>query len=266
LRLVAAHGLQPNFSCRWCRRRQKIREAILTQTRGLGAPEARVCYQHAEPMFHSLHRPELLYSGLMSQWVFSLVTDTAMQQAWRRMAVSALEAAGTQFERSQVCPDFFSGILKQIEASHFLAVKSIDSIRELEGTARKVYNQSVYAYDPSSDEAQKFINLCGAVQADLLPVQNPQRVPEPYVISDHDYSRFNKRIISFEGILIGQKVLNGTGKLEIQRQATRGRADIVINEWFGTYGSTRYIHLGEKPFRRIVDRGNELFLEGKLCR
>ena len=47
----------------------------LTQTRGLGAPEARVCYQHAEPMFHSLHRPELLYSGLMSQWVFSLVTD-----------------------------------------------------------------------------------------------------------------------------------------------------------------------------------------------
>ena len=47
----------------------------LTQTRGLGAPEARVCYQHAEPMFDSLHRPELLYSGLMSQWVFSLVTD-----------------------------------------------------------------------------------------------------------------------------------------------------------------------------------------------
>jgi serine/threonine protein kinase/predicted ATPase len=47
----------------------------LTHTRGLGAPEARVCYEHAEPMFHSLHRPELLYSGLMSQWVFSLVTN-----------------------------------------------------------------------------------------------------------------------------------------------------------------------------------------------
>jgi len=47
----------------------------LTHTRGLGAPEARVCYEHAEPMFHSLHRPKLLYSGLMSQWVFSLVTD-----------------------------------------------------------------------------------------------------------------------------------------------------------------------------------------------
>jgi predicted ATPase len=47
----------------------------LTQTRGLGAPEARVCYEHAEPLCHSLDRPLLLYAGLMSQWVFSLVTD-----------------------------------------------------------------------------------------------------------------------------------------------------------------------------------------------
>ena len=47
----------------------------LTLTRGLGAPEARICYEHAEPLCHSLDRPLLLYSGLMSQWLFSLVTD-----------------------------------------------------------------------------------------------------------------------------------------------------------------------------------------------
>jgi predicted ATPase len=47
----------------------------LTLTRGLGASEARVCYERAEPLCHSLNRPELLYSGLMNQWVFSLVTD-----------------------------------------------------------------------------------------------------------------------------------------------------------------------------------------------
>ena len=47
----------------------------LTLTRGLGAPEARVCYEHAEPLCHSLNRPDLLYSGLMNQWVFSLATD-----------------------------------------------------------------------------------------------------------------------------------------------------------------------------------------------
>ena len=33
----------------------------LTLTRGLGAPEARICYEHAEPLCHSLNRPLLLY-------------------------------------------------------------------------------------------------------------------------------------------------------------------------------------------------------------
>ncbi|MBV8279527.1 MAG: hypothetical protein JO170_30275, partial [Verrucomicrobia bacterium] len=46
----------------------------LTLTRGLGAPEARICYERAETLCHSLNRPVLLYSGLMSQWVFSLAT------------------------------------------------------------------------------------------------------------------------------------------------------------------------------------------------
>jgi hypothetical protein len=47
----------------------------LTLTRGLGAPEARICYEHAEPLCHSLNRPLVLYSALMGQWVCSLVTD-----------------------------------------------------------------------------------------------------------------------------------------------------------------------------------------------
>jgi adenylate cyclase len=58
----------------------------LTLTRGLGAPEARICYECAEPLCHSLDRPLLLYSGLMGRWVYSLVTDkltTTMQIAER---------------------------------------------------------------------------------------------------------------------------------------------------------------------------------------
>jgi serine/threonine protein kinase/predicted ATPase len=47
----------------------------LMLTRGLGAPEARICYEHAEPLCHFLNRPLLLYSGLMNRWVFSLVTE-----------------------------------------------------------------------------------------------------------------------------------------------------------------------------------------------
>jgi predicted ATPase len=47
----------------------------LTATRGLGATEARMCYERAESLCQSLNRPELLYSALMGQWHYSLVTD-----------------------------------------------------------------------------------------------------------------------------------------------------------------------------------------------
>jgi hypothetical protein len=39
---------------------------LLTATRGLGAPEARICYERAEPLCHSLNRPLLLYVALMA--------------------------------------------------------------------------------------------------------------------------------------------------------------------------------------------------------
>jgi predicted ATPase len=65
----------------------------LALTRGLGAPEARICYEHAEPLCHSLNRPLLLYSGMMGQWVFSLVTDklSATMQIAKRVYALAQE-------------------------------------------------------------------------------------------------------------------------------------------------------------------------------
>jgi tetratricopeptide (TPR) repeat protein len=47
----------------------------LTATRGLGAPEAQICYERAQPLCHSLNRPLLLYVALMGQWRYSLMTD-----------------------------------------------------------------------------------------------------------------------------------------------------------------------------------------------
>jgi serine/threonine protein kinase/tetratricopeptide (TPR) repeat protein len=58
----------------------------LTATRGMGAPEARICYERAEPLCHSLVRPLLLYVALIGQWRDTLVTDklsAAMQIAER---------------------------------------------------------------------------------------------------------------------------------------------------------------------------------------
>jgi predicted ATPase len=47
----------------------------LTAIRGMGAPEARVCYERAEALCQSLQRPLALYWALIGQWLFSLVTD-----------------------------------------------------------------------------------------------------------------------------------------------------------------------------------------------
>ena len=59
----------------------------LTAMRGFGAPEARICYERVESLCYSLNRPLLLYSALMGQWLFSLVTGklTATMQIAKRV-------------------------------------------------------------------------------------------------------------------------------------------------------------------------------------
>jgi serine/threonine protein kinase len=47
----------------------------LMATRGLAAPEARVCYERAEPLCHSLDHPRLLFMALLGQWRYTLMTD-----------------------------------------------------------------------------------------------------------------------------------------------------------------------------------------------
>jgi tetratricopeptide (TPR) repeat protein len=58
----------------------------LTATRGFAVPEARICYERAESLSHSLNRPLLLYSALIGQWRHCLNAEklsTAMQIAER---------------------------------------------------------------------------------------------------------------------------------------------------------------------------------------
>jgi tetratricopeptide (TPR) repeat protein len=58
----------------------------LTATRGMGAPEARICYECAEPLCHSLNQPRLLSMALSGQFRYTLMTDkvsAAMQIAER---------------------------------------------------------------------------------------------------------------------------------------------------------------------------------------
>ena len=65
----------------------------LSVTRGLGAPEAGICYERAESLCHSLNRPHLLYSALMGRFRYSLITDklTATMQIAERIYSLAQE-------------------------------------------------------------------------------------------------------------------------------------------------------------------------------
>ena len=66
---------------------------LLTFTRGYAAPEARLCYERAEPLCEALNRPALLYLALLGRRVHSLVTDrlTATMQIAQRLYTLALE-------------------------------------------------------------------------------------------------------------------------------------------------------------------------------
>src|SRR5262249_17520368 len=65
----------------------------LTATRGLGSPQARICYESAEPLSRSLNRPVLLYVALIGQWRYSFITDklTATMQIAERLYSLAKE-------------------------------------------------------------------------------------------------------------------------------------------------------------------------------
>ena len=65
----------------------------LTATRGLGAPEARTCYERAEPLCRSLDRPLLLYVAVTGRWRYTLMTDklTATMQVAERVYSLAQE-------------------------------------------------------------------------------------------------------------------------------------------------------------------------------
>ena len=63
----------------------------LTATRGHSTSEVRVCYEAAEPLCHSLDRPMVLFSALIGQWRYSLLTATltaTMQIAGRAYSLA----------------------------------------------------------------------------------------------------------------------------------------------------------------------------------
>jgi tetratricopeptide (TPR) repeat protein len=65
----------------------------LTVTRGMAGPEARMCYERAEPLCHSLNEPRLLFCALSGHCRYTLFTDkmSAAVQIAERMYSLAQE-------------------------------------------------------------------------------------------------------------------------------------------------------------------------------
>ncbi|MBV8969701.1 MAG: protein kinase, partial [Verrucomicrobia bacterium] len=73
--------------------------SYLMAIRGLGAPGARICYERAESLCHSLDRPGLLHLTLIGQWRHTLMTDklsAAMQVAERAYSLAQKQDDPTQ--------------------------------------------------------------------------------------------------------------------------------------------------------------------------
>jgi predicted ATPase len=102
----------------------------LTATRGMGAPEVRICYERAESLCHSLNRPLLLYSALKGQWNYSLMTDklTAAMQIAKRVYSLAQEqndpALWISANRTLACTSYFLGNFESARqyATHALQI------------------------------------------------------------------------------------------------------------------------------------------------
>ncbi|MBV8278054.1 MAG: protein kinase [Verrucomicrobia bacterium] len=101
----------------------------LTATRGLGAPDARICYERAEPLCHLLNRPVLLYVALMGQWRYSLMHDklTATMQIAKRVYSLAEEQKNAALTigayRALTATFYFSG---DFESAQKHAVRGVE--------------------------------------------------------------------------------------------------------------------------------------------
>jgi hypothetical protein len=65
----------------------------LTATHGYSTADVRICHESTESLCHSLNRPLLLYSALIGQWRYSLITDklSATMRLAQRVYVLAQE-------------------------------------------------------------------------------------------------------------------------------------------------------------------------------
>ncbi len=150
--------------------------SYLTATRGLGAPEARICYERAESLCHSLNRPLLLYVALIGQWRYSLMTDklTATMQIAKRVYSLAQEQNDSALMigayRALAATLYFLG---DFESARQYAMRGVQiwrsgSVQSHDGRARRASRRLVCAIRRISEWHFGEIASCQATMAEAI--------------------------------------------------------------------------------------------------
>jgi hypothetical protein len=92
---------------------------------------------------------------------------TAMKNCWEGLAKDILLAG--KCEKGQLHPDSraIDHALQRLESSTTYPLELVVRLKDLQATARKVFNQSQWAYDPSESEAREFILRCETAREQL---------------------------------------------------------------------------------------------------
>jgi serine/threonine protein kinase/predicted ATPase len=125
----------------------------LTATRGFGAPEAGICYKRAEPLCHSLNRPQLLSVALMGLWHYSLTTDTV---------TATLQIANRFYSlaREQSDPRLMMGAYRVLASSLFY-LGDFESARQCGMRAVHIWRSgSVQSHPEDLDTPPVVASLC----------------------------------------------------------------------------------------------------------
>jgi len=104
----------------------------LTVSRGMGAPEPRICYERVESLCRSVNRPMLLYSALIGKWRYCLTNDkltTAIQAAKQVYSVAHEQndvALLTGAYNALACTTYFLG---DLEKARQYAIRGVQTWR-----------------------------------------------------------------------------------------------------------------------------------------
>jgi serine/threonine protein kinase/tetratricopeptide (TPR) repeat protein len=149
----------------------------LTATRGMGAPEARICYERAASLSNSLADSQLQYRALMGQWRYSLFTDkgsATLQIAERIYSLAEKQNNSAGMVGGYIALACTHHFLGDFETAHDKAMRAVQIWRS--GAVRSHLEEPIAAgvaslwYQALSEWHFGQIAVCHATMAEAISV------------------------------------------------------------------------------------------------